>query len=343
MNNNYLEKCNNITMMTYPFFIDKLKQIESLLVNTIYSDIEIDRENKCNICSIAKYYKLSNIIWSTQINHIMDYHKKYPSEYFIKIILNTIIINNSIINKPIVISPDKINNLNYIPIQYNKLLIIDALFKQGSHPRYENKNKKYIYSEHTGTLSIKNNIIENIIVHTNTDRFDPSDQSIFLPNNTPDLINYEYLFHTHPNTIEYAGRINEGILYEFPSANDIFNFIKYHNEGKAQGSIIIAPEGIYVIRLIDFEKQVNIDNNFHSDLKKLILKLEHHAVNKLIKIKNKLSDADIFHEKVGSNFKYINNYNKFIAPHNIYIEYYPREKKNNEWCLRSILLTHIAD
>lgn len=363
MNNDcYVEFCNNTTMMTYPFFLDKLKQIESLIklikLTDLPSTVHIAiKKNKCTICSNSKYYKLSNIIWSNQFDHIINYHKTYPSEYFLKIILNMMIINNKIINKPIILSPDKIEKLNYVPLYYNKLLIIDALFKQGSYPRYENKNKsktnQYIYSEHTGVLSIKNNTVENIIIHGNTDRSDPNDQTIFLPNNAPDLINYEYLFHTHPNTptsektitngIGYAGRINEGILYEFPSANDIFNFVKYYMEGKAQGSIIVAPEGAYIIRLINFEKEINIDNIFHADLKKLILKLEQYAINKLEKIINKLSDPDTFHKYVGSNFKYINNYNKFIAPHNIYIEYYPREKKNNEWCLRSMFLSHIGD
>jgi len=34
-------------------------------------------------------------------------------------------------------------------------------------------------------------------------------------------------------------------------------------------------------------------------------------------------------------------YNKFIKPMNIYVEYYPREKKNGEWCLRTINLPYM--
>ena len=34
-------------------------------------------------------------------------------------------------------------------------------------------------------------------------------------------------------------------------------------------------------------------------------------------------------------------YNKFIQPNNLFIEFYPREKKNNEWCLRQINLPFI--
>lgn len=324
MNNDYyFEKCNNCTMMTYPFFFDKLKQIE-LLVDTV----EIDTiESNCDICRSLTGYKLSNIIWSSKLHHMCNIHHRYPSEFFIKVILNTVIIGTHIINKPIELNLDKISHFNYIPLHYNKLLVLDALMKQGSWPRYEKDDANYIYSEHSGSLTIKNNTIDTIIIYTDTNRSDPNDEVIFLPNNTPDQSSHEYLFHTHPNTKKYAGRINEGIVYEFPSANDIFNFIKYHSNGKIQGSIIIAPEGTYIIRLINFAKMITHDKKFYLDLKKKIGELESEAIDKLSSSINHLSEADTFHKKVSSNFSYIDSYNKFIEPHNIYIEYYPREKK----------------
>lgn len=332
----YIEKCNCNTMLSHPFFFEKLKQIEIL-----------SKKIK------PKYYKLSRIVWPNNINHIITHNKTYPSEYFIKTILNTAIINNEIINIPIELSSSNINLLNYVPLYYNKLLIMDALFKQGSKPRYSSRSESvtnqgsskdtdnFLYSEHTGTLHLDGGIIDNIIIHTNTNRLDPNDKTILLPNNSEDLLNYEFLFHTHPNSTQYAGRINEGIIYEFPSANDIMNFIKYHVEGKAQASIIIAPEGIYVIRLINFEKDIIYGKRFYYDLKKFLAELEYMAISNLEMIANKLSDPNIFHKKVGMNFEYINYYNNYIKPSNLYIEYYPREKKNNEWCLRSINLAYI--
>ena len=146
------------------------------------------------------------------------------------------------------------------------LLIIDALVKQGSYPRYivdNNSVKKYIYSEHSGVLNLtSNDKINNVVVSTESSRIDSHDTNIYLPINTDILSKHEFLFHTHPNTTTYAGRMNEGIIYELPSANDILNFVKYHNNGVAQASIIAAPEGIYVVRLIVYEKQLDITMEF---------------------------------------------------------------------------------
>src|SRR3984885_6735704 len=249
-------------------------------------------------------YHLSNILWSnTLINRISQ--GIYPSDFFVKMVL-----------------------------------IIDALLNQGSFPRYENDGK-YIYSEHSGVISIKNYVVKNINVSAGTDRTDVADQTIFLPKNSPDFYKYEYLFHTHPNTKTYAGRIDEGIIYEFPSANDIFNFIKYRNEGKVQGSLVATPEGIYVIRTIDYQGKCNANEDLYYDLQRYTLQLEKKAMHKYSSYLDKLHDPDTFHKKVASNYKYINMYNDFIKSENLFIEYYPRIKKNNEWCLQPINLMYM--
>ena len=41
---------------------------------------------------------------------------------------------------------------------------------------------------------------------------------------------------------------------------DIFHFIEHHNQGKTQGSIIIAPEGLYIIKCINSNLKINIKN-----------------------------------------------------------------------------------
>jgi hypothetical protein len=359
MNNDYyFEKCNSNSMLTYPFFLEKLKKVElvSKVLNSdsvsklVEGQIGRDNQTNCYKCHNTLYYKLSNIIWPSNIGHLMTSHQIYPSEYFSKVILNTTIINGSIVNKPMILNPARVKDFHYVPIYYNKLLIIDALLKQGSSPRYEvkgptNSRKQFIYSEHSGAIAIKNNALDNIIVYADTNRTDQNDSEIFLPNDNPESALYEYLFHTHPNTTKYAGRLTEGILYEFPSANDIFNFIKYHLKGKAQGSVVVAPEGIYVIRLRNFEKGIKEDKNLYGGLKDLILELERESIGKLSRVVPKLSDLsdpDVFHQKVGSNLDYVHKYNNFLKNHNLYIEYYPREKKNNEWCLRSIALMYVS-
>lgn len=339
----YYEKCNNLTMPYYSFFLDKLKQIQQL--SKYNNPIYLYNAN-CTKCANTKLYKLGNIVWSNNIKHKISHHKTYPSEYFIQIIINTCIINDTIINPPIQLYPNQIAKFTYIPLHYNKLLILDALMKQGSEPRYQLENRsgkeKYIYSEHFGVLLLDNKIIDSVITSTESSRIDASDNTIYLPTNTKILAQHEFLFHTHPNTITYAGRINEGIIYEFPSANDLLNFVKFHNEGKAQASIIIAPEGIYVIRPLYYQNKIQTDMKIFYHLRKFILKIERIAINKLKPIPSTITTADIFHTKVGSNLRYIRMYNKFIEQFNLFIEYYPREKKNNEWALKQINLQYLA-
>lgn len=336
----FYEKCNNHSMATYPYFMDKLKQIEKIIKPIPANDQSLIKKS-CDKCKKNKLYQLGGIQWSNNIKHLIETHESYPSDYFIKVIMNTCIIDNHIVNPPIILNSDQIDRFTYIPLRHNKLLIIDALMHQGSYPRYENNND-FVYSEHSGGISVKNNIVDNIIVSAKTNRIDADDKTIFLPVNTADLIDYEYLFHTHPNTTTYAGRIKDGVIYEFPSANDIFNFVKYHNEGRAQASLIAAPEGTYLIRPIQYQSQFDVNPNLFYYLRKFILKLEKLAIKKNNAVLDKLSDPDIFHEKVSSNFRYINTYNRFIEPGNLFVEYYPREKKNGEWCLRQVNLPYIS-
>lgn len=346
----YYEECNKKTMTYVPFFLEKLKKIQHITKSINFDGKTIQSiiiPNNCQQCQNKKFYKLGNIVWSNSVKHKIQSHQSYPSEYFIKIILNTSIVNDYIVNPPIEILPDQINKFSYIPLHYNKLLIIDALMNQGSYPRYlieaskENPKDKFIYSEHSGVISVKNNIIDNIIVSTETNRVDANDSNIYLPVNIENLSKYEYLFHTHPNTSSYGGRVGEGIIYEFPSANDLFNFVKFRNEGKAQASVVIAPEGIYVIRPIKYDSKHKIDSNLYYSLRKFILKLEKMAIKKIKPIIKKISYADVFHQKIGSNFSYIKMFNKFIEPTNLLIEYYPRERRNGEWCLRQINLQYM--
>lgn len=346
----YYEECNKITMSYYPFFLDKLTQVQNLSKKFCLKDLDqkniIIKKIICSKCKIIDFYELGNIVWSDNIEHRIKSHQYYPSEYFIKVIINMYIINDTIVNPPIQLNPDQIKTFDYVPLHYNKLLIIDALMYQGSYPRYlvpikKNQREKFIYSEHSGAISINNKTVDTIIVSAETDRVDIEDNNIFLPKNINFLSKYEYIFHTHPNTSKYGGRIKEGIIYEFPSVNDLFNFIKYHNEGKAQASIIISPEGIYVTRPIKYQKIYSIEFSLFDNIRKFVLKLEKIAIKKYKSIIPKISNPNFFHKNIGSDFTYIKMYNKFIQPNNLFIEFYPREKKNGEWCLRQINLPFI--
>ena len=349
----YYEECNCKTMLDYPFFLEKLKQVQKLTKTTIDHYHPIIKKNYCDNCSANKYYQLKNIIWPNNIKHIMKTHKFYPSEFFIKLILYCVIKDNTIINPPLVIDPNKLSAFTYVVLHYNKLLILDALMKQGSHTRYLVKSdnmEKYIYSEHSGVITIENSLVKNIIVAADNNRIDVNDDNIYLPTNTDILAKHPILFHTHPVTQNgsidkksaniYAGRLSEGIIYEFPSANDVLNFVKYRRDGVAQASIVISPEGIYVIRPIIYYYPNKVTEIFHKHLHKFIIKLENMAVNQYGNISN-ISDPDIFHQNISLDLTYIKMYNDFIKKSNLFIEFYSRQKKNNEWTLPEISLAYV--
>lgn len=360
----YYEKCNNKYMAQYPFFEDKLNQIQKLSkkirikkikrdcvhesamdrdICSIYKQSAVMAASPCKSCSITKFYILGNIVWSNTLLHNIRSHHLYPSEYFIKTILTMVVYDDYITNPPIKLPSKYINSFTYIPLHYNKLLIIDALMEQGSRPKYllqKNNSVKYIYSEHSGVITTDNGIIDNIIVSAESDRVDIGDNNIYLPKNTKILETHKYIFHTHPNTMTFGGRAKDGIIYEFPSSNDLFNFIKYHNEGMALLSLIVAPEGIYIIRPLRYQSELNTDKNLFYYMKKNILKLEKMAMTKFKNILNDISDPDIFHNNVGSDFTFIKIYNKCIKSANLFVEYYPRVKKNNMWLLRQVDLMY---
>jgi hypothetical protein len=329
----YYENATCNEMLDYPFFIEKLKSVEKL---TLLSNNEIELTSPAK-----KIYKLAFIVWTDKLISNIKKCRGYPSQYFISIILSLTIIDDYIINPPIIINPRDIDKYKLIPLHYNKLLIIDALFYQGSAPRYlmENGEKiKYLYSEHSGVLILKNGVISDIIVSAESDRIDKNDDSIYLPINSNQFMENEYMFHTHPNTLSYAGRVNNGIIYEFPSANDLYNFVKYYTNGKVLASIISAPEGTYVIRPVSNTKEITLPKEKFTQISRFLSNLESIAIKKFNHIINDISDPNFFHTHISSDITFIKKYNNYINNFNLFIEYYPRILKNGEWRLRQIFL-----
>jgi hypothetical protein len=271
----------------------------------------------------------------------MSHHKLYPSVFFINFINHLIILNDIILN-PIIRTKENIEYHDVL-IDHNQLQILDALMKNGSKLIYENHNNfhpnpKYIYSEHSGTIKISNYKITQIIISAQTNRINTNDSNILLPIHMKNDFDFEYIFHTHPNDSVIGGRIKDGILYEFPSANDIFNFMNHFNKGSTLGSIIIAPEGLYLIRPRYFSlEHYPIKRKSYQQLQKFLIKLEDEALQ-LHQESIKKLDNKIFYENIANDFITINKLNDYLKIYNIYIEYYPRYLQNNNWILRSIYL-----
>jgi hypothetical protein len=156
------------------------------------------------------------------------------------------------------------NNIKYVKLDKNQIMIIDALMYHGGYTKkyYDKTKKDFKYSEHAGLLDFNGKYLDKIIVSGNTDRTDAGDNDIYLPNNMADAIEYEYLFHTHPPTPKPGGRSSDGILYEFPSIGDILHFIDHFNDGKTIGSLVITPEGMYNIRKLSINtNKIKIDED----------------------------------------------------------------------------------
>ena len=111
------------------------------------------------------------------------------------------------------------------------------------------------------------------------------------------------MFHTHPSTPNPGSRITEGILYEFPSISDLFHFIEHHNQGKTQGSIIIAPEGIYIIKCIDSKLRIDVQDE-DTVMEFLEDKVNEIQEDALKKFGYEISDS-LFYKKIARDLSFI--------------------------------------
>ena len=173
----------------------------------------------------------------------------------------------------------KNSDINFFPFKTNSLNIIDGLYEEGSNKIYIENNKNIFnskierFSEHSGLIYFSNSKLEKIVILPDS-RVDKADPVIYLPQNSVETFNVDYIFHTHPKTPFIGSRVIYSIIYEFPSISDILHFIDHHNGGKLLGSIVIAPEGIYNIRKFNFSRdKIKIDYDiFTSDLEDLYFK-----------------------------------------------------------------------
>jgi hypothetical protein len=255
-----------------------------------------------------------------------------------------------------VLNKVKINNEEYIKLEKNKLLILDALMVSGRFKKYIDPYNSHIkrYSEHAGFLDFDNGNLQKIVVSGQTDRVDIGDDEIFLPQDMEEMLEYEYIFHTHPPTPKPGGRAIHGILYEFPSAGDIFHFIDHYNDGNVIGSLIIAPEGLYNIRrYIDEEKGIKMTNanksrkyiesydyididesELYEQYRKIFRAIQKDAI---IKYGTEFSINE-FYEQIAHDMSYLNRFNRILNQYQIHIDYYPRKKDGKHWFIDTVFL-----
>jgi hypothetical protein len=215
---------------------------------------------------------------------------------------------------------------------------MDALMRHGGYKYYSDKDMNvFRYSEHAGLLDFNATKLERVVVSGNTTRVDEGDDDIFLPEVMIDMYDYEYIFHTHPPTPRPGGRAELGVLYEFPSIGDIFHFLDHHNGGKTQGSVVIAAEGMYIIRkyTMDTKKiRINEDKMFRG----FNYVSSRAQTLSLRKYGDRFSTTK-FYSKIAQDDKYIKMINKILNKYSLHIDYYPRIKdKKGRWIIDTVYL-----
>lgn len=351
-------------------FLESLSQVEKLL--TRYKKFSRQYESKnCHLCDatniLDKIYHIFEFYWEDSLSHYVKVHNIKPSRRFIKLITHleetidpntqkTSLLVRTRRGKRVSL---KINGTTYIrhaqkylKVTQNQLKIMDALMNSGGYQKtYQGKKgeKNYKYSEHGGMLDFDDNGLERIIV-TARSVSDSGDNEIYFPSHSNDTFDFEYMFHTHPPTPYPGGRtIRDGVLYEFPSSFDIMTFIEVFNEGKIQGSIVMAPEGMYIIfpyhvkypkkikqpkdEIATEKLRVEIQEKFFEIQEKAI---EDYRLENKKNIKGYLNNN--FYSLIAQNKKYINLFNKFLHTHYVHIAYIPRKKINNNWLVTDVYL-----
>ena len=238
-------------------FLNKLESVEDFLREK-EKFTKYEKPKRCLLCHqkniTTGLFSSNNIRWEDGLKHYINVHNIKPTEDFVDFIYR---FGNSKKREISRIKGVKVtkSGKKYLKLERNQILIMDALMKHGGYKIYKDKRKNDVfrYSEHAGLLDFNNHGLEKIIVSGNTTRVDAGDNDIYLPKDLADIYDYEYIFHTHPPTPKPGGRVELGIMYEFPSIGDLFHFKGVYNEGNTQGSIVIAPEGMYVISKKNFD------------------------------------------------------------------------------------------
>lgn len=326
-------------------FKNKLTNVQGYLKSANRFKTSNYNNKDCLLCNqkdiTTGTFNLNNIIWEDGLMHYIDVHNVRPSSKFIELIYK---FNPSpkFIKRIIKYGSQiyKIEDISYLKLDRNQIMIMDALMEHGGYSRkyIDNDNKViFRYSEHAGLLDFNYFGLEKVIISGKTNRVDQGDEEIFLPKNMSDAFDYEYFFHTHPPTPKPGGRASIGILYEFPSISDIFHFIDHFNDGETQGSLVVTPEGMYNIRKLVFDrKKIKInENDFFKNLKDVMVNAQHQALKKY---GAKFSTYD-FYSKIAQDREHINMINTVLNKYQIHIDFFPRERDDKgRWFIDTLYL-----
>lgn len=326
-------------------FLNQLLKTQTFLFDNKKYKI-ISEHNKCILCNkkqSKKYlYILNGIIWDNCLVHYIQKHNVKPSIEFIDTVFKFQFDHKAVsITKSKNIKGMRIIKKNkvYLKLDRNQIFIMDALMSHGGKKIYHDSSNSdiYRYSEHAGLLDFNDDGLERLLVSGKTHRVDEGDNEIYLPKNMIDAFDYEYIFHTHPPTPRPGGRVNIGILYEFPSISDIFHFIDHYNDGYTQGSIVIAAEGLYIVHKNKYDNN-KIDINEDLFYSKISNVMSESQSNAILQYGNKFTN-NFFYSVIAQNTSFIHSINSVMQKFDMCIDYYPRSQDNKgRWIIDTIYL-----
>jgi len=333
---------NKFKWQNQDIFVKKLEDVHKYL-HRKNKFTKYEHGKRCIICNklVTKgIFELNNIRWEDGFLHYINKHNILPSGKFIDVIFKFNTIDRNANNKIKLKGKFVKDSMKrYLSISRNQLLILDTLMNKGSYKQYSSITNPAIrrYSEHSGLLDFNYDGLEKIIISGMVDRIDLDDDDIYLPQDMPDILDYEYVFHTHPPTPEIGSRMTVGMLYEFPSIGDIFHFMDNYNKGNIQGSLVITPEGLYNIRKYDYDnKKIIVDED---DLYRNVVDvLEQTQLDAIYMYKDDFS-IEKFYSVIAQDKKYIGRINNVLKKYKMYIDYYPRiQVDKNIWLIDTIYL-----
>lgn len=325
-------------------FLYKLKKLEENNKNNSHKKWYKFNLDECTICKGKinnVYYIVNGIVWHGSLLHYVLKHNIIPSESFIDFVIrydnnghNIIKISRTLVPGKIIAKYDK----TLLKLHKNQIYIMDSLMEHGQRKIYSvNARQKLKFSEHAGLLDFDTVNLSKILVYANTNVISRGDSEIFFPNTLDDAFNYEYIFHTHPPTHGTGGRAKLGILYEFPSISDIFHFLEHYNNGRCQGSIVIAPEGMYIIRKLKVDnKKILVDEDALFDgLSTIFPQVQMEAIDKW---SDEFETQHSFMSGPAQDYTYIKQVNQVLSNYQLHIDYYSRIYEHKAWIIDTIYL-----
>lgn len=278
----------------------------------------IDKMNMIESAAIKKNDKLyyGYVVFNADWKKLLG---ENDDNYIDKVFDVLILQDGRILNHLPGIAIDK--KIKWIEFTYNQLLLIDSGYQNGSIKQFKcihDNDELLCYSEISGRLVLKNDVIDKIIINAHHENYDPQDPEIILPLNDLSFAESEYIFHTHPQPSKK--RRKGGIVYEFPSGSDLFHFSKFYRPGsKTIGSFLITPEGLYLMRPRIYGEAINMITTDIKTIDMELLEIESLAFEKYGDF-----DSDTFYQEIIHDYQFIDILNKIIKPLNLRIDYFPR-------------------